>query len=125
MTASYVMDGYLNPPAGVRGGSSPALPRAVRRGHGGEEEDLPPVFGLTLTPGESLIGLQSGGGGYGDPFERDPELVRQDVLRRWVSFERARSAYGVVFVADVLADSLKVDQSATEALRAELSGPRS
>ena len=125
MTASYVMDGYLNPPAGVRGGSSPALPRAVRRGHDGEEEDLPPVFGLTLTPGESLIGLQSGGGGYGDPFERDPELVRQDVLRRWVSFERARSAYGVVFVADVLADSLEVDLSATEALRAELSGPRS
>jgi N-methylhydantoinase B len=36
-----------------------------------------------------------GGGGFYPPFERDPELVRQDVLNGYVSMLEARSAYGV------------------------------
>lgn len=121
MTASCVLDGYLNAPVGVLGGFPPSIPWASKRELGKSDVDLPPVFGLTLQPGESLIGLQSGGGGYGSPLERDPERVRQDVLNRWVSFERAREIYGVVFVSEVVADSLEVDESATDALRAELS----
>ncbi len=40
--------------------------------------------------------LTGGGGGYGDPFERDPELVRLDVLGGVVSLQSAADEYGVV-----------------------------
>ena len=40
-----------------------------------------------------------GGGGYGDPLERDPEAVRADVREGFVSAERAREGYGVVLGA--------------------------
>ena len=124
MTVSCVLDGYLNPPRGVRGGFSPTIPWVGKQERDGLMIDLPPVFTLPLAPGESLTGMQSGGGGYGNPLERNPELVRRDVLNRWVSLERAREVYGVVFADDVLVDSLEVDERATETLRAELSGPK-
>lgn len=125
LTASCVLDGYLNPPLGVRGGFPPSIPWANKRELDGSAVDLPPVFALTLTPGETLLGMQSGGGGYGNPLEREPARVRQDVLNRWVSFERAREVYGVVFTSDVPVESLEVDELATEALRAELLNPGS
>ena len=59
-----------------------------------------------LEPGELLGHLLSGGGGYGDPREREPERVREDVLSRFVGFERAREVYGVVFEREILDDSL-------------------
>ena len=58
-----------------------------------------------------MIGLP-GGGGVGDPRERDPELVRQDVLDGLVSAEQARDAYGVAFAADG-----EVDAAETARLR--------
>jgi len=48
------------------------------------------------------------GGGWGDPEERDPEAVRQDVLNDLISCERAKSVYSVV-----LTDELEVDEAAT------------
>ncbi|PYO54163.1 MAG: hypothetical protein DMD84_03460, partial [Candidatus Rokuibacteriota bacterium] len=54
---------------------------------------------------------QSGAGGYGDPFERDPGAVLEDVLDDYVSIEAARERYGVVIVGE------HVDVEATAALR--------
>jgi N-methylhydantoinase B len=70
-----------------------------------------------LQPGELLGHLLSGGGGYGDPREREPERVREDVLMRFVSVERAREAYGVAFTTDALDDSLEIDWEETARLR--------
>ncbi len=53
------------------------------------------------------------GGGYGDPFTRDPALVLQDVRAEVLTLEDARRLYGVV----IDPQSLTVDQSATTALR--------
>ena len=50
---------------------------------------------------------------FGNPLERDPERVRQDVLDRYVSREGAERDYGVV-----LQDDLTVDEEATDRLRA-------
>jgi N-methylhydantoinase B/oxoprolinase/acetone carboxylase alpha subunit len=55
----------------------------------------------------------AGGGGWGDPFERDPEAVRQDVLDELVSLEAAHDVYGVVLFADFTG----VDVEATSAAR--------
>ena len=63
--------------------------------------------------GERLVMEMPGGGGYGDPFERDPDRVRDDVRNELVSPEAAARDYGVVLGADG-----SVDLSATEARRA-------
>ena len=61
-----------------------------------------------------------GGGGWGDPLEREPETVRIDVERRLISPESAARDYGVVM--DAIA--LQVDPSATEKLRRQIAEER-
>jgi len=117
MTAAYVTDGFRFPPRGTRGGgdAAPSIPFRLRAD--GTEVELPPISAERIEPGELLGHLLSGGGGYGDPRERDPELVRADVLARFVSRERAREVYGVAFRAEALDDSLEVDEAETARLR--------
>ncbi|HSE91876.1 MAG TPA: hydantoinase B/oxoprolinase family protein, partial [Methylomirabilota bacterium] len=68
--------------------------------------------------GDVISFQQAGAGGYGDPLERDPARVLEDVLDDYVSIEAARADYGVV-LAGAGAD-LYVDALATRTLRAEL-----
>ena len=49
-----------------------------------------------LSPGDVFSVQMGGGGGYGPPYERDPEKVLHDVQNERISSERARSVYGVV-----------------------------
>jgi N-methylhydantoinase B len=67
--------------------------------------------------GDVISFQQSGAGGYGDPLERDPARVLEDVLDEYVSPEAARREYGVVILGD--GGDLRVDPAATERLRAE------
>jgi N-methylhydantoinase B len=70
--------------------------------------------GLTLCESGNVIQFHSaGGGGYGDPLERDPQAVEQDVFNEYVSIEQARRDYGVV----IDSKTLKVDLKETEKLR--------
>ncbi len=57
-----------------------------------------------------------GGGGYGDPLDREPERVARDVARRWVTSEAARTFYGVVLKDG----TFEVDADATEAERKKI-----
>ena len=47
---------------------------------------------VELQPGERIVSVSAGGGGYGDPLERAPERVLHDVREGWVSPERARTS---------------------------------
>jgi N-methylhydantoinase B len=68
------------------------------------------------TPVDSEVIVRTGGGGgWGDPLERDPSLVRTDVIEQLVSRGRAEEAYGVV-----LRDDLTLDEAATARKRNEL-----
>jgi N-methylhydantoinase B len=68
------------------------------------------------TPVDSEVIVRTGGGGgWGDPLERDPSLVRADVIEQLVSRRRAEEAYGVV-----LRDDLTLDETATARKRNEL-----
>jgi N-methylhydantoinase B len=71
-----------------------------------------------VTAGEVIRIRTTGGGGWGDPFERDPELVVRDVVWRKVSPEAAIADYGVVLTGSVDADDLGYDAAATAAERA-------
>ena len=68
-----------------------------------------------LDPGDIASVQTPGGGGYGDPHERDPDRVLEDVRNGKVSVEAAREEYGVV----VDTDSWTVDEDATSDRRAE------
>jgi N-methylhydantoinase B len=62
-----------------------------------------------------------GGGGFGDPLEREPDLVLEDVKDEYVTPDSARADYGVVVVAEgPVLDAWSVDAEATDALREEL-----
>ncbi len=70
--------------------------------------------GLTFAePGDSVEFHSAGGGGYGSPFERDPEEVVQDVRNGYVSIEKAYEDYGVI----MMPNSLEVNEVATTAYR--------
>jgi N-methylhydantoinase B len=117
MTAAYVTDGYHHPPRGTQGGGAAAPSIAFKVRDDGSEEELHPIAQVELQPGELLGHLLSGGGGYGDPCEREAARVRDDVLARFVSFERARDVYGVAFEREILDDSLVVNEEETHRLR--------
>jgi N-methylhydantoinase B len=75
---------------------------------------------VRVEPGDRLLYETAGGGGWGDPLERDPEAVRGDVVRGFVSVEHARRGYGVVLDSG----SLAIDDQATAGLREELRASR-
>jgi N-methylhydantoinase B len=77
------------------------------------------VTGVAIRAGDIVVMQSAGGGGYGDPLAREPDRVRDDVLAGYVSPERARLGYGVVF-----APNGDVDVPATRAERARLAAGR-
>lgn len=74
---------------------------------------------IPVPVGASAIVRTGGGGGWGNPCERDPAKVAEDVREELISRAAARTLYGVV-----LRDDLTPDRAATEALRAEMQGER-
>lgn len=77
-----------------------------------KEEVLPIMLSSTIKAGERLYHRQAGGGGWGDPTERSPEVVARDVKNGKVSRDTAREDYRVV-----LDESGSVDQQNTAKLR--------
>jgi N-methylhydantoinase B len=68
--------------------------------------------------GETVFTRSPGGGGWGDPLDRDPRRVCADVIDGLVTPERAREVYGVVVGPEgAAADELKLEEAATERLR--------
>jgi N-methylhydantoinase B len=84
------------------------------------------VDGEPVLKGEIVRVVTTGGGGWGDPLEREPALVLADVVEGRVSVERARDDYGVVLAGAGTAN-VAVDEPATverrAAVRAQRAGP--
>ena len=72
--------------------------------------------GIPLLENDRVTIFAGGGGGYGNPFERDIEAVRQDVVNGYISIEHAKNDYGVII--DPL--TLDINTEATKNLRASL-----
>jgi N-methylhydantoinase B len=94
-----------------RDGGLPGATGNCRLAHDGTMTDLGKIDVLEVGAGDVISIETAGGGGIGNPLDRDPRLVLRDVADGLVSTEAAREVYGVV-VADGL-----VDEPATAALR--------
>lgn len=66
----------------------------------GDDRKYVGMFRGTFQPDEVISNRSGGGGGYGDPYERDPDRVREDVIDGYVSRESAREEYGVAIAED-------------------------
>lgn len=105
------------PPYGLAGGGSGAPSSNLLIRPDGTEEVLPAMFSTTIQTGDIYAHQMAGGGGWGDPLDRDLTAVASDVANEKVSISAAREHYGVVIGADGVAD---ID--ATAVLRAERRG---
>ncbi len=68
-----------------------------------------PLRGKRLEPGDTLEILATGGGGWGDPLQREPRRVLVDFLDEYITLDQARESYGVI----IDPQSLRVDLEAT------------
>jgi N-methylhydantoinase B len=112
---SFLMDhGRFGPP-GLLGGLDGAPNEVVverqgvtyRSPHWSKDEDI------RMGAGDTVHVRTPGGGGYGDPLTRDPELVRRDVARGYITADDAERDYGVVLAGE----PCEVDRAATARLR--------
>jgi N-methylhydantoinase B len=95
VTVSYGVDGVENPALGARGGTAGAPSRHYKRTRDGDVVVLPQHALVDLGDGERIVSVTAGGGGYGNPMERDPCRVQKDVVEGWISAPRARQVYGI------------------------------
>jgi N-methylhydantoinase B len=86
-----------------------------------EREETGLGYLVNFQPGSRWAFQLGGGGGWGDPLERDPAAVLDDVLDGYVSVEGAKRDYGVVLTPD----GIGVDSEATRAERAVRAGKAS
>jgi N-methylhydantoinase B len=106
-------------PWGLEGGKDAAGNAIGIRRNGQWDMDLPnaKVFNVRLNRGDAYMMQSGGGGGFGDPMERDPSLVADDVREGYVSRAVAHDVYGVV-----LSSSGEVDEEATRQRRKRKNG---
>ncbi len=115
--ASFVMDHGRTGPLGALGGADGGVNQVIveRNGetyhppHRSKDQDI------LIAADDTITVRTPGGGGYGDPLQRDPELVARDVGRGYYTAEAAAVLFGVVLDPETLA----VDELATAAKRKE------
>jgi len=99
---------FIYPPGGIFAGKDGSKAKFLKN-----SENADPS-GLTFCdPGDRISFISAGGGGYGNPFERDPRAVKRDVEYGYISIEKAKQDYGVI----IEPDSGTLDLDATRRLR--------
>ena len=104
--ASMVMDHGRSGPLGALGGENGGVNRVLIERNG--KTYIPPHLSkdqnILIEEGDTIRVSTPGGGGYGNPFQRDPELVSRDVHRGYYSSEEAQERFGVVLNQDCSPD---------------------
>jgi N-methylhydantoinase B len=123
---SVLAEKAVLPPFGVCGGAAgePNRFRVRRDGEVIEPSPLPgKVGGYPLRVGDVVLIETSGGGGFGDPLERDPDRVLADVAEGYVSAAAGEASYGVVAregAADVTATRHRRERLRAQRVRTRL-----
>jgi len=106
------LDRFRFQPWGVCGGGPGHNGRTFVIRRDGTQEETGRIKVLTLRQGDRLVMESPSGGGFGDPFTRDPALVLRDLRDGFLDAEAARTIYGVAIAGG------EFDAQATAALRA-------
>jgi N-methylhydantoinase B len=118
MGMATIGQGFSSAPGNTDGHTSPFPERKVAGSavtHAdGSRTDYDKIVQFRLAQGERYTHYGPGGGGAGDPFQREPGLVLRDVRDGVVSAEAARAEYGVVLIAG----SQTIDEAETASVRA-------
>jgi N-methylhydantoinase B len=119
---SFHDDRATIPPWGINGGKHGGCSTKTLIRANGEVVALPSKHDrVEVAAGDRLIFRTAGAGGWGDPLERDPQLVVRDVLRDLVSEEVALRDYGVVVAGtEVDVEATKAERERQRAGRGEL-----
>ncbi len=119
VTFVYCNDQHYFPAKGVLGGGD-ARPSNIEKYDIETKKTigLPQMAETVFSRNELFVARNATGGGYGNPLDRDPELVRRDVREEIVSIEKAGSVYGVTI--DTQTEEYCVDYEKTRALRDQL-----
>ncbi len=112
MTISHCGERHYTAPWGLAGGGPGASSYSKVVRADGREERVPSKANVELCRHDRLLVWTTGGGGYGDPYAREPEAVLGDVLDEKVSEQAAREVYGVAIEAGA------IDAAETKRLRA-------
>jgi N-methylhydantoinase B len=116
---AYTCDGHFLPAKGIHGGQAGRVAHVWKFDRKTKKRiDLPTISYQVITPEEAIVSESGGGGGFGDPLDRDAEKVRWDVIEGFITVEKAREVYRVVLGTD--SEQYAVNQKATEELRREL-----
>ncbi len=108
-------------PIGIKGGKAGAPGGSIKNPGTPDEEHV--FFSRDAVPvkcGDLIRLVTPGGGGWGDPLERDVKAVQLDVVRKLVSLKSAESDYGVVMDTE----NFEIDEAKTKALRLKISNQR-
>ena len=119
-TLSILAERSKIPPWGLFGGKPGAPGEYLLIKSSGETIRLRSKCTVRMERGDILVIRTPGGGGYGNPLERDPKLVLRDVLDGLVSLDSARRDYGVV----INPETMELDLEATRKLREKLSASK-
>jgi N-methylhydantoinase B len=112
-TASFGRSLY--PCWGMNGGSKGTPNYFIVYRQGKEPLKTRKVAALQLGKGDLIRLKTGGGGGYGNPLDRDPKRVLEDVIDGYITVEQAERDYGVVITPD-----MKIDETKTKLLRDKL-----
>ncbi len=124
VTLATRMANRKTPPWGVQGGRAGRIGSIwVNPGRPDARDVSGFSEGVELSRGDLVRVISTGGGGYGDPLEREPERVQDDVADGFVSIEAAVSDYGVVLDPETLSIDRRATLSTRAARRAQRSGP--
>ena len=102
----------VTPAWGLFGGKDAVGPDVVVNPGRKDERHMLKVNSLPMKVGDVVEHHTGGGGGYGNPWERDPHLVREDAIDGYVTRQGAERDYGVVLKKD-----LSIDEKATQKRR--------
>lgn len=104
-------------PWGLKGGKAGASGRVLLNPETSKEEELPKLKMLSVGKNEIISFRSPSGGGWGNPFERNPQAVLFDVVTEVLDTEHALADYGVVIKKE--GDSFVIDDKATQAFRSK------